>query len=671
LQADYVPLLPYRAQPPNQPSVIALPVARPYGKMDVTATAIARCLPQAVGEFVRWLVHDSGWQVPDGRSGLRPIAAGDVCLLFRRFVDYRTDVTRAYVQALESRGVPHLLVGGKAFHEREEVDALRTALAAIERPDDALSVFATLRGPFFAIAEEDMLAWHALGRGFRPFAVPDTVPEHLQHVADALGVLRDLTRRRNHRPVAETIGELIECTRAHAGFILWRGGEQVLANVLQIQELARQYEAEGGLSFRGFVDELQHAATRSQTPEAPILEEGTDGVRLMTVHKAKGLEFPVVILADIGCRLHRTEAQRHLDTDSGLAAVTLSGWTPLDLSEHNDLEIDRDHAEAVRLAYVAATRAEDLLVIPALGDAPFDTGWVSPLSAALYTDDPEPTRPVPAFTGRDTVLERPDGQGPSLRTMRPGVYQQIDPCTSEPFDVVWWDPLLLERPGEERRGIRREDLITKEARPEVVAADRARYEQWKSGRAHVREHAARPSLSVVTATEFVKGADGPLAAAVDIIDNSDGGARPGGRRFGILVHALLANIPLEATADDVRDLALVHARMLAATDEERAAAAAIVQRTIAHDVWRRARAAATAGAGCYRETPISFTRDGVLIDGQIDLAFESGGRWTVVDFKTDTELGASEDVYRRQVALYAEALTTITGTPADAVILRV
>jgi ATP-dependent helicase/nuclease subunit A len=691
LQADYVPLLPFRAQPTEQPSVIALPVPTPYGKMGVTATAIAKCTPEAVGEFVRWLVQDSGWKIPDGHGGARAITAGDVCLLVRRFVDYRTDVTRAYVHALESRGVPHLLVGGKAFHEREEVDALRTALAAIERPDDALSVFATLRGPFFAIAEEDMLAWHALGFGFRPFAVPEIVPEHLRHVAEALGVLRELTRRRNHRPVAETIGELIECTRAHAGFMLWRGGEQVLANVLQIQELARQYETEGGLSFRGFVDDLQQAAARSQTPEAPILEEGTDGVRLMTVHKAKGLEFPVVILADIGCKLHRADAQRHLDTERGLAAVTLSGWTPLDLAEHNDLEIERDRAEAVRLAYVAATRAEDLLVIPAVGDGPFENGWVSPMSAALYADDPEPrtdsSLQIPVFTGRDTVLERPDGQGMSLTTMRPGVYEHTDPCTNAPFTVVWWDPLLLQRSGEQRRGIRREDLITKDARPEVVAADRARYDAWKSGRTRVRDQASQPSLSIVTATEFVKGEDASrgaqsggrgfsLAAAhVQIINNShghgDGAARPAGRRFGILVHALLANVPFDAAAADVRDLAAVHARMLAATDQERDAATVIVQRTLAHDVWRAARAASAAGLGCYREAPISFMHEGVLVDGQIDLAFETADGWTVVDFKTDAELGANEDLYRGQVALYAEALAAITTKPAAAVILRV
>jgi ATP-dependent exoDNAse (exonuclease V) beta subunit len=677
LQAGYVPLLPYRPQPEGQPSVVVLPVPRPYGRMDVTATAIAQSLPEAVGEFVRWLVQESGWTVRDKRDGRRPIGAGDVCLLFRRLVDYRTDVSRAYVQALESRGISHLLVGGKGFHEREEVDALRTALAAIERPDDQLSVFATLRGPFFAIAEEDMLAWHSLGLGFRPFALPATVPAPLEPVAAALRTLQDLTRRRNHRPVAETIGELLECTRAHAAFILWRGGEQVLANVLHIQELARQYEAEGGLSFRGFVAELQQAATRAQTPEAPILEEGTEGVRLMTVHKAKGLEFPVVILADIGCKLHRADAQRHLETDRGLAAVTLSGWTPLDLSEHNDLEIKRDRAEAVRLAYVATTRAEDLLVVPAIGDGSFAAGWTSPLTAAVYPEDPEPKPPpafrLPVFSGRDTVLERPVGQSASLATVRPGVFEMLDPTTRQPFAVVWWDPLLLERYGEQRRGIRREDLITKDAPAAVVAADRARYEHWRERRTTVAREASAPSMTVMSATEFVKGGAASAIAHRDvpIIDASSPGERPSGRRFGILVHALLAHVPLDASLDDVRDLARVQSRMLGATDEERDAAAAIVSRVVVHDLWQQARAAAASGRACRRETPISFMHNGVLIDGQIDLAFDTGAGWMVIDFKTDVELGSSEAAYRQQVALYTEALSSITGRPAAGAILRV
>ena len=181
--------------------------------------------------------------------------------------------------------------------------------------------------------------------------------------------------------------------------MLWRGGEQVLANVLQIAELARRYEAEGGLSFRGFVDELREAADRAPTPEAPILEEGTDGVRVMTVHKAKGLEFPVVILVDIGCKLHRDDAQRHLDARRGLAAIRLAGWTPLDLQSNNALEVSREAAEGVRLAYVAATRARDLLVVPAIGDAPHDKGWVHPLSPAIYGGEATAAAGVPPFRG--------------------------------------------------------------------------------------------------------------------------------------------------------------------------------------------------------------------------------------------------------------------------------
>ena len=83
-----------------------------------------------------------------------------------------------------------------------------------------------------------------------------------------------------------------------------------------------QYEAAGGISFRGFIDELQQAAASTEAAEAPILEEGSDGVRLMTVHKAKGLEFPVVILADLTCRMSRSDASRYLDPERGLCAIT-------------------------------------------------------------------------------------------------------------------------------------------------------------------------------------------------------------------------------------------------------------------------------------------------------------------------------------------------------------
>ncbi|HUE87350.1 MAG TPA: UvrD-helicase domain-containing protein [Vicinamibacterales bacterium] len=687
LQPGYVPLAKYRDDIPGQPSVVALPVPRPYGRYRIAKASIEKSLPDAIGEFVRWVVAASGWQVTVPGDRARPLRASDVCLLFRRFIAYQDDVTRTYVEALESRGVPHLLVGGKTFHEREEVDAIRTALCAIEWPEDELSVFAALHGPLFAIGDEELLEYHALmkdqsrAHAFHPYHVPDDLPEHLAAIGDSLRTLRELHAGRNYRPVADTIGRLMQITRAHASFMLWKSGEQVLANVLHIGELARQYESDGGLSFRGFVETLRDAGDRAQAPEAPILEEGSDGVRLMTVHKAKGLEFPVVILADIACGLSRDDAQRYLDTDRHLCAMKLAGWSPLDLIENNDREARRDAAEGMRLAYVAATRARDVLVVPAVGDGPLEDSWVRPLNQALYPplaerQSPRAAAGVPRFRTRDTVLERPDGDMAGSGTMWPGEYSMVDSFSQESYSIVWWDPALVDQPGDDTRGLRRDDLISKEARLEDVAADRARYQKWQADRAAVHGQAAKPSLAVVTATEYVKG-DAPAAPSADVgstvtvVDASVPGPRPGGRRFGVLVHALLAAAPLDATRDTIDDLAVLHARMLGASDDERAAAAVMVERALAHDVLRRAHQAAAAGHSCRREVPISFMRDGVLIDGQIDLAFHTQEGWVVVDFKTDAELGAAEDVYRRQVALYAEALTSITQTPATATILRV
>ena len=200
---------------------------------------------------------------------------------------------------------------------------------------------------------------------------------HLRPIADALMLLKRLHRRRNYVPVSETLHELLGATRAHVGFALRTGGEQALANAFHVAELARQFETGGGISFRGFVDELRVAAENAVAAEAPILEEDSDGVRMMTVHKAKGLEFPIVILADLTCKLSRAEAGRWIDPEQNLCALKLGGWAPMDLLLHDAEEAARDRAEGERLAYVAATRARDVLVVPAIGDEVTTAdGWI-------------------------------------------------------------------------------------------------------------------------------------------------------------------------------------------------------------------------------------------------------------------------------------------------------
>ena len=113
-----------------------------------------------------------------------------------------------------------------------------------------------------------------------------------------------------------------------------------------------------------------------------VLEESAEGVRIMTVHTAKGLEFPVVILADLTTRLSRQEPDLYVDTRQGVCATALVGCAPWDLLDHQPDEALRDRAEGMRVCYVAATRARDLLVVPAVGDEPLAESWLEPLHKA-------------------------------------------------------------------------------------------------------------------------------------------------------------------------------------------------------------------------------------------------------------------------------------------------
>ncbi len=423
-QAGYVPLERARPEIEERPTIVALPVPVPYGDYgSIVNWRIDESFPHVVGGFVEWLVNSSGWMVEEEKKWV-PVKPRHIAILFRRFRSFGTDITRPYVRALEFRRIPHVLVGGRSFHDREEVIALRNALTAIEWPEDELKVFATLRGPFFALSDEALLAFrqHVDGGAPRtqrlnPARRIDRATLHptAEEVADVLELLRRLHFGRNHRPIAETITMLLEGARALPGIAFWRNGEQALANCQRVVDLARNFER-GASSFRAFVEKMEADAERGEANEAPIVEEGTEGVRIMTVHKAKGLEFPVVILADPTCSETNSTPSRHVDPQRRLWLEPLCGSAPIELLEAADEELRRDRAEAIRLAYVAATRARDLLVAPVCGDEPIG-GWTQVLNPMLYPADESRRKSVPAQGcpefGEDTVLDRgPKGQAP-------------------------------------------------------------------------------------------------------------------------------------------------------------------------------------------------------------------------------------------------------------------
>lgn len=660
----YLPLDGGDPGPANQPAVVALPMPKPYGGNGKLAKkAIEACSPDAVAAFVHWLVEKSGWTVRERSTGSRvPIRAEHVCILFRRFVNSRgEDLTQDYVRRLEARGIDHVLVGSKSFHRREEVGTIRTALRAIEWLDDELSVFAFLRGTLFAIPDETLLKFYDRHGRFRPFIeLPDDLDPEFEPIQQAFNLLQELHRERNACPVADTINKLLDRTRAHAAFAFHRGGERRLANVYRLADLARSFEgSSAATSFRAFIEYLESEHDSSDASEAPVLEQQAGGVKLMTAHKAKGLEFPVVILADLTANLTRNDGgERYIDSERGLCAQRLMKLAPHELLDHADEENKAELEEALRVAYVSSTRARDLLVVSVIGEKPWDEGWLSPLHEALYPlkghwRQAAPAPGCPPF-GRTTVLNRPLEERDEV-SVQPGLH--VPRCGSH--RVVWFDPCALELETPDSEGLQNEDVL--KGTPEQIGEGLRKYKEWQNRRREVIARGSAPSFNVRRAIDAGAAAETD-DIAVDVIPLEGIRQRPGGRLFGRLVHRILERAGGE---EETAALAAIHGRALGFQDSDIAAAAEIARAALRHP----ALAGAATATIRRREMPVmARLEDGTLVEGVVDLAWSDGRSWTVVDYKTDD---ADRKRYRSQLRLYAHALRQATGLPARGILLEI
>ena len=686
--AEYVAMDVHRAPLGDQPALIALPVPDPYGKYgDFHKDAIRASAAEAVVAFVEWLVTSSGWRVCEpGAAGEEqvPIKPQHVCLMFRDFRDwYAGDLTRAYVRELEGRRLPHVLVGGQAFHTREEVLAVRTAMNAIEWPKDELEVYATLRGPLFSLSDDRLFDFRFPDDGsvrqldpLRRWDDAD-LDDQAREVVRALQLVGRLHRSRNDRPIAATIGRLLAETRAHASMAIWPSGEQALANVQRLLEQARRFESRGATSFRAFIDQLADDAERGQGSDAAVVEEGAEGVRIMTVHKAKGLEFPIVILCDPE-RSKGDAPSRYIDSARRLWAFRLAGCSPTELADHAEEIRAEDAAEEIRVAYVAATRARDLLVVPVVGDAR-RRGWLDVLHDAVYPSsssrrDSEPAARCPSF-GPDSVRTRPASAGARPdESVKPGAHRIGD------HQVIWWDPQLLRLDLPSAGGLGQTELLRASDEGGSAGAIAEAHRSWRSALDATIARAKSPSVSAASITALsiarslipAKGDESSDSHSVRwesvAVDRS---GRPGGARFGTLVHMVLAELPLTAAAAEIAAVTRAAARAIAAPDDERRAAEIAVTAALAHPLLRRA--AALAGPHLRREEPLVLAEpDGSFAEGIVDLAFHEG-HWIVVDFKTDGPSDSPERAvrYAAQVAFYCRAIEAATGSPAEGFLLWV
>lgn len=472
--------------------------------------------------------------------------------------------------------------------------------------------------------------------------LPGNLDVEFEPLRFALNLIHELHKKRNYRPIAATINDLLQRTRAHAGFALRPGGERVLANVNRLIDLARRFETATSTSFRSFVEYLQEESEGGEANEAPLLEQDADGVKLMTVHKAKGLEFPAVILADVTARLTDGDTgDRYVDHDSALCAQRLLRCAPWDLIEHRAAEAQAEREEADRLAYVAATRARDLIVVTTVGTQEWE-GWISPLNAAVYPPAASWHNPQNAewcnVGSVDTVLDW-DSSLREVRCVKSGLHAP----RLGGHQVLWFNPALLELNKEVADGIANKEILQGDPGPGLVL-----YNAWKSRRSTILQTGTKPSFQVVAATDAAWGEGAKIP--VEIISIALSGSRTRGRRFGSLVHSVIMDADFDSDPVALQRLAATHASRLSSPEEEIESAVGVVAAILEHAILKAAAGAAMA----HREYPLLFRDEhSVIVEGNIDLVYQRDAEWTIVDFKTGS---ADRREYRRQVELYGKAL---------------
>jgi ATP-dependent helicase/nuclease subunit A len=280
----------------------------------------------------------------------------------------------------------------------------------------------------------------------------------------------------------------------------------------------------------------------------------------------------------------------------------------------------------------------------------------------------------PAFGG-DSVRERPDNV--TRRAEDSVIPGQHRPRAGE-HHVVWWDPSALDLDKEHDVGLRQQKILAADVTGTVAEEGERLHAEWQEKRSQSIAAGSKPSLRVRTVTEakndpkLVATAAALSSVAFERTDASRTG-RPHGKRFGVLVHAILAAVPLAGDQAEVEEVARAQARLVGAPAEEIAAAVSSVLSALRHPLLVRAHAA---GAACRRESQASLRlEDDSMLEGVIDLAFREmvGGvaRWTVVDFKTDVEIASRRPEYEGQVNMYARAVSVATGEDAVGVFLSV
>ncbi len=598
-QPSYEAIVPPEGLDDHQPGVLALRFTAPS---NASGPELLAAEAAGLAAFLADVARGSE-RVRDPASGEeRSSRAGDVLVLARRL----TKVT-ALEEALEAAGVRFTVEGGKSFFDRQEVHETLAVLRAIDDPSDRVALVAALRSSYFGVSDRDIAAYTLSGPP--PWAGPiDRERPGASAMADARSLLDTLHDLRRQASVPAVLERLYDETRILAALTGSRRGEAQIANLEKIAALAREASNLGALTLRGFTRLLEDRVTNArEEPDLPSTRPGDpDTVRILSIHKAKGLEAPIVAFFD-----SEDEARPSVDTvplwsERRIAIGFRGGCQPPGWDALVRAEEKKARAETRRLLYVACTRARDRLVIP--------------------------RPPVDARTGafwKEIVSRLPPADDADVRTVDAGA---IPPP---------------ETPG---RGRELWALASAEGGDAVSA-------RWTSERQELISRAAERPYSPVPATRLV------ASATPSLIPLGTGT----GRDFGHLVHRLLEWIPLDVPEESRSSRLLEMAQALAPAYslDARAAADASTHaaRALALPLFERVRRARRS----WRELRLWFPEGAHLVEGVVDLVFEEDGELVVVDYKSDaiTEEQSREQAahHAPQLQLYGRGLAQAVGLP--------
>ena len=652
-QAPWAPLHHHRRGQAGDPPVVIL-----GGPVAGSAQPAVRAAEAAdVAEVCRLAVTEP-WSIGDG-TARRDAQFDDIAVL----LPTRTSLP-ALERALDALEIPYRVESRSLMWATQEVRDLLAVLRAVDDPSDEVALVAALRSPVLACPDLALVEWRAAGGRWDPLAAtPDTVSAD-HPVSAAMACLGTVHGRRWLEPVSVLTERVI---RERGLFELAYGKRRQRESWHRLRFLldqARAFADRGGSGLRQFLDWAERQADEGSAAVETVVPEADDrAVRILTVHAAKGLEFPIVVVAGLNTAPRRWRPAEVLWQASGPPEVSIGRkdrpWHTPGYVDHRDGEIVMEQHEALRLLYVACTRARDHLVVSLHHKAePYGPGaclaarlWPHAEQAAHLSRrlgspaESSPAAPAAAIDEGGVVASDAVGRLDKWRTARQQLLGRMGrepaiaatalaalaggalPCGDDPV------PADLSATGEARR------------RPPVTIAEDVFSIEW-----------GRPAAAPDDADPHV------FTVADPTVEESPPWKRGrAGSAFGRAVHAVLQSVDLE-TGDGMDALA-----------EAQAAAEGIggvggAGPAVARSAWAAlgsdAVRAAVAGRW-WREVYVAADLGGFIVDGYIDLLYEGPTGLVVVDYKTDAvssrALDAAAERYRIQVAAYALALEQTLG----------